>query len=242
MINGISWNIEQAAGDSPFLHVRSEAPLRTLNTSIWGGGFGYHRSLVNRHVNKNYSSDDPGAEARQFLAEHGIPPEDACAMLTAAYVEDYGYSEHAHTWEDYGESFTLRVAAWVTAGLGNAARAGEQQPVDRLYPGTVNTILAIDARLTDAAMAGALITATEAKAALFQDLDIRAYGSHRQATGTTTDAILIGATGRSHRDFLYAGSATVLGHLIGRTVYEAAYASCSRYLELYPPKPAEIKS
>lgn len=237
MISGIASLIEEGTGGSyagPFLHIRSEAPLRTLNTSIWGGGYGWHRHLINRHVSKSYNCSDPAAEMEQYLTAQGIDAADACGMLTAAYVQDGGYAEAVHSWTEDGETAELQAAAWVTAGLGNTARAGDRQPPEHLYPGTVNIIAAVNGRLTDTAMASAIITATEAKVAVFQDLGIIVKGTSRPATGTTTDAVLIAAANRGKRSFTYAGSATVLGYLIGRTVYDAAYEACSRYLQQYP--------
>jgi adenosylcobinamide hydrolase len=237
MIKGITSQIIEGTGGSyagPFLHIRSEAPLRTLNSSVWGGGYGCHRHLINRHVPKSYDCSDPAAEMEQYLAAQGIDASDACGMLTAAYVQDGGYAHSSRQWGENGIRELLEVSAWVTAGLGNTARTGDSQPLERLYPGTVNIVIVADGCLTDAAMANAIITVTEAKAAVFQDLGIIVRDTGRLATGTTTDAVLIAATGRGNRVYTYAGSATVLGHLIGRTVYEAAYETCSRYLQQYP--------
>jgi adenosylcobinamide hydrolase len=50
------------------------------------------------------------------------------------------------------------------------------------------------------------------------------------ATGTTTDAIVIAATQRG-RPYKYAGTATKLGYLIGKTVYDATQVSALLYLE-----------
>jgi len=49
------------------------------------------------------------------------------------------------------------------------------------------------------------------------------------ATGTTTDAIVIACTGRG-RLLPYAGAATDLGFLVGRTVYRAVAQGIRDYL------------
>jgi adenosylcobinamide amidohydrolase len=50
------------------------------------------------------------------------------------------------------------------------------------------------------------------------------------ATGTTTDAVLIAAAGGGSGPFhRYAGTATEVGYLIGRTVYDATLAAGRRY-------------
>ncbi|WP_438446494.1 adenosylcobinamide amidohydrolase [Gorillibacterium sp. sgz5001074] len=242
MIAGIQWSITEGTGGDeagPCLLLRSEAPLRTFNTSIWGGGYGSSRSLINRQVTKSYWPEDPAEEMGRYIEALGIDSADACGMLTAAWVQDAGYAEEVLPLPcpDYGGGEAdreLRVAAWVTAGLGNTYRAGDAVPAEQLFAGTVNIIVVADGRLSDTALAGAVITATEAKAAVFQDLGVIVKATGRPATGTTTDAVLVAATGRGAREYAYAGGATLLGQLIGRTVYQAAHHSCSRYLSRHP--------
>ncbi|WP_235550478.1 adenosylcobinamide amidohydrolase [Paenibacillus sp. Soil750] len=224
-----------------YMQITSENPLRTLNSSPWGGGFGHHRVLMNRQVDKTYNETDPLVEMEVFIAREGLEPQDTAGMLTAAWVSDVGFSELAWPLEEepsdqreeavsevneLNEDESLRVAAWVTVGLGNKARAGAILPTTSLYPGTINTIVVIEGHLTDAAMVNAVITATEAKAAALQSLHITVDG--QIATGTTTDAVLIAATGRG-TTYRYAGTATTLGYLIGRTVHEAILASGQLY-------------
>ncbi|WP_436237541.1 adenosylcobinamide amidohydrolase [Paenibacillus sp. LjRoot153] len=218
-----------------YMQVTSENPLRTLNSSPWGGGFGHHRVLMNRQVDKTYNETDPLVEMEAFITREGMDPKDTAGMLTAAWVKDVGFSELAWPPEEergvqpidaVNEDESLRVAAWVTVGLGNKARAGAILPATSLYPGTINTIVVIEGSLTDAAMVNAVITATEAKAAALQSLNITING--QIATGTSTDAVLIAATGRG-TTYRYAGTATTLGYLIGRTVHEAILASGQLY-------------
>lgn len=205
------------------LTIQAKSPLYALNSSIWGGGFRTVRRIINRQVPKSYMCDDPEAEMEQYISGSGYDPGDTAAMLTAAYIEDVGESHARH---EKG----LHVSSWVTAGLGNAARAGTSEGTDRFYPGTINSIVVVDGRMTDTAMVNAVITATEAKAAALQELGIPARNSRQLATGTTTDAVLIGVTGRGDL-CRYAGTATRVGHMIGRTVYEAALQSMRIYLE-----------
>ncbi|MGG1556378.1 adenosylcobinamide amidohydrolase [Paenibacillus ferrarius] len=217
-----------------YLRVDADNPLRTLNSSPWGGGFGWHRHLVNRQVSKFYNEPNPLLEMETFLEREGLEPEATAGMLTAAYVADVGH--HAMTWPEEGTAAAgaavLRVEAWVTVGLGNKARAGAVQDASRLYLetiGTINTIVVVEGALTDAAMVNAVITATEAKAAALQALGVTVDGE--AATGTTTDAVLIAATGQGPT-YHYAGTATTLGYFIGRTVYEAILASGMKYSEV----------
>lgn len=221
-----------------YIQITSEPPLRTLNSSPWGGGFGHHRVLMNRQVDKTYNETDPLLEMEAFITREGLEPQDTAGMLTAAWLKDVGFSElawppeeepsvqHVDAINEVNEDDSLRVAAWVTVGLGNKARAGVILPATSLYPGTINSIVVIEGHLTDAAMVNAVITATEAKAAALQALNITVNG--QIATGTSTDAVLIAATGRG-TTYRYAGTATTLGYLIGRTVHEAILASGQLY-------------
>jgi adenosylcobinamide amidohydrolase len=242
-LNGIkAWLVTVGPVKEPFpyLLIEADEPLRTLNSAPWGGGFGAHRLLVNRQVATSYDCAEPDAEMAAFLRRQMLAPKAAACMLTAARVDDAAVERAA-----YGAA---RVTSLVTVGLGNKARAGLALPAPQLYPGTINTIVLVGGTMTDAAMVNAVLTATEAKVAALQALDERvavqrsgeatgdAGGGYAAdvpvayATGTTTDAVLIAAAGSGggpmHR---YAGTATEVGYLIGRTVYDATIAAGRRY-------------
>jgi iron complex transport system ATP-binding protein len=115
------------------------------------------------------------------------------------------------------------LAALVTAGVGNAVRAGNAgiSDDDRWRPGTINTILLVDGHVTESAMAGALVTATEAKAAALQDLEVTDPQGN-VATGTSTDAVVIARLHRAGGPIhLYAGTVSPLGIAVARAVYDA---------------------
>lgn len=212
------------AGKNSYCLIESGLPLRTLNSSMWGGGFGRHHVLMNRQVDKSYMCDDPLAEMHDFMQKKGISVEGTAALLTAARVQDCGYSES----EAEGG---LKVCTWATVGLSNKARAGMELPEEQLYPGTINIIVLIDGELTDAAMVNAVITSTEAKAAALQDAGIYLdMEPECLATGTTTDAVLIAATQRGPVS-RYAGMSTQVGNRIGKTVYDSVAASTRAYMK-----------
>jgi adenosylcobinamide hydrolase len=236
-IPGVQMDLVNSAHGS-YVLIQCNSPMRTLNSSPWGGGFGMHTTLMNRQVDKLYNEADPLREMHEFILREGLKARGTAGMLTAAMVKDVGFStltwtrdgaevigSHNDTYTETG-THTLHVCAWVTVGLGNKARAGAELPAASLYPGTINTIIVIDGQLTDAAMVNAVITATEAKAAALQSLGVEVEGL--PATGTTTDAVLIATTCRGHL-YSYAGTATALGYMIGRTVYEAIMASGQLY-------------
>jgi iron complex transport system substrate-binding protein len=114
----------------------------------------------------------------------------------------------------------IKVYALVTAGVeSNALRLSQDE--GRFYePGTINIILLTNCRLSPRAMSRALITATEAKTAALQDLDIRSAEQPLacQATGTGTDNIIV-VEGRGAA-IDNAGGHSKMGELIGRAVYQ----------------------
>ncbi|MGO9572491.1 MAG: adenosylcobinamide amidohydrolase, partial [Desulfomonilaceae bacterium] len=116
------------------------------------------------------------------------------------------------------------VYALVTAGVqDNAVRASVDE--GRFYePGTINVIILTNMQLTPRALTRAMISATEAKSAALQDLDIRSsYSPTCQATGTGTDEVLV-VEGRGRR-VENAGGHSKLGELIAKAVYRGVKES-----------------
>ncbi|WP_426452399.1 adenosylcobinamide amidohydrolase [Paenibacillus sp. S-38] len=210
------------SGYESVMMIESEAPMRALNSSMWGEGFTASRRLINRQVSKHYLAEDPLKEMQAYFEGQGTPWEGSAALLTAAELKDRGYR--------YVElGLGGGVCAWVTAGLGNKIRGGKDCEDAALYPGTINTIVVVDGDMTDAAFVNAVITVTEAKTAALQDLDVRLEDCGLTATGTSTDAVIIASLQRGERH-RYAGISTRLGYAISRTVYEATVESAARYL------------
>ena len=113
----------------------------------------------------------------------------------------------------------MEAFALVTAGVrSNAVRMSKDN--GRFYePGTVNIILLTNMKLTPRAMTRAIITATEAKVAALQDLDVRSSCSPliHQATGTGTDNIIV-VQGTGIR-IDNAGGHSKMGELMAKAVY-----------------------
>ncbi|MGB5158271.1 MAG: adenosylcobinamide amidohydrolase [Desulfobacterales bacterium] len=112
------------------------------------------------------------------------------------------------------------VYALVTAGVkSNAMRMSVDEGM--FYePGTINIIILTNMKLTPRAMTRAIISATEAKSAVMQDLDARSTYTPivNQATGTGTDNILV--VEGAGKELKNAGGHSKLGELIAKAVYE----------------------
>ena len=184
----------------------SDHALHTLSSAVIGGGFSRTHCIINRHVDKNYDDPNPVDDYLAFVREYDIG-EPFVGLMTAVDMD----RARAVTMQ-YGG---LTVAAVVTAGLSNPVSPGLCSPA-LPRPGTINLIVLVDAKLTPAAMVNVVITATEAKAHLLLENEVRTPERHL-ATGTSTDALVVACTGRG--DLLaYGGPATRVGWLIGRSV------------------------
>ena len=122
----------------------------------------------------------------------------------------------------------MKVYALVTTGVkSNAVRMSADE--GRFYePGTINLILLPNMRLTPRAMTRAIISATEAKTAALQDLDIRSSYTPliHQATGTGTDNIIV-MEGKGIK-IDNAGGHTKMGELVAKAVYGAVQEAVYR--------------
>ncbi len=144
----------------------------------------------------------------------GKSEKDSCLLFTGADMKNLSVQK--------AQFKDMAVYALVTAGVeGNAMRMSVDEGT--FYePGTINIVLLTNMKLTPRAMARAIITATEAKTAAMQDLDIRSSVSpaRSQATGTGTDEVLV-VEGRGKR-IDNAGGHCKLGELIATAVYDGA--------------------
>ncbi|WP_276353654.1 adenosylcobinamide amidohydrolase [Cohnella caldifontis] len=195
--------------------------LDIRSNAVWGDA-GQADHIVNWRVGKDFDCSDPTTLMRDRIAHWGYPAETCVGLITAAKLPHASICE----WTNGG----FRLVVCTTAGTANAARAGLKRPVFEEYAaGTINTVVLLDARMSEAAIVNAIITATEAKAAALQDEGIQDHLYPAAATGTTTDAIVLAvnpraANGHVHR---YAGTATPIGSAIGQLVYRSVRETVS---------------
>lgn len=200
-------------GDHLLFH--TSAPIETLSSAVYGGGFKRTSHFVNWKVPLDYSSIDPTQLMEEKLAEWGYPLLDSIGLQTAAFIHT------ASVQELVGDEF--RMVCVATAGLGNRARAGKERETFPAYQcSTINVFLFIDSSMTQSAVVNSIIAVTEAKAAALQDLNILDEdGEH--ATGTTTDSVVIAVSQNKekYQTHQFAGVATSIGNAIGCLVYDA---------------------
>lgn len=200
--------------NSEALILSSQHPMQTLASSVVGGGFQKTRTIINRHVDKNYDHPDPAADLHCFAQRQGLDTA-VVGLITACYIHQ-------------ARAITLRedqliVTAIITAGVSNASSAGLSKPANR-QPGTINMIILTNASLFPSAMVNAVMTCTEAKTHTLISRKLTVPGAGFMATGTSTDAVVIACTGRGVR-LPYAGPATTIGWLMARAVRQGLTAA-----------------
>ncbi len=178
---------------------------RMLASTVLGGGLGERAWVLNAQVDHDYDRLDPDrhlAELAESLGLDGV----GVGMLTAADVSAYGLAV------DGG------VAALATVAIGFptwAAAPPEPLPptAQPAGPGTINVVVAVPARLSDAALVNAVATATEAKVQAV-------LGAGYACTGTASDAICVASrVDGPPADF--AGPRSYWGSRLARAVHSA---------------------
>ena len=217
--------------DKHKLLISSERSLDVLSSAVHNGGFKKVNNIISIHVpednddNCNRNIDDLDKELhenpenilKRAIVKLGNDPDEVVGMMTHADVRNVEVS-HRRLQD-------ITLSAFVTAGVEVAATAGEltisklgSSNIDPV--GTINVILLVDGNLTESCMVDAVKTVIEAKTVALRELDIRSYFSGDPASGTVTDSVVVACTKRG-APVKYAGTATVLGELIGESVKDS---------------------
>jgi adenosylcobinamide amidohydrolase len=206
---------------------------RVLSTSARNGGQTESvRYLVNHqscegadHRERHAQITGSGAENYHdsVCAEIGLDPSEVAMMGTAANMNYAAVVQRSDG--------ALLVTAVVTAGVhGNAACAGDPttwRETEKgwekiaLVGGTINTELLVNHSLTEAALARAVVTMTEAKTAALRELAVGSLYSKNLATGTGTDQFCIAAPLDAGKPLTSTSPHVKLGELIGIAVKDA---------------------
>ncbi len=210
-----------------------------------------HQSCEPKDHTRKLDYRDVQGYRKAFCEVIDLPPEQTVTMGTAANMH---HAALVHkTFRD------LEVLAVVTGGVeGNSGRAGDpasvfekedgfesladfQQAAEK--PGTINIMVFISRPLTDAAITRSIMTATEAKSAALQELNVNSRYSDSLATGTGTDQIIIAAQDPPDETYrlTWAGKHSKLGELIGVTVKEAVKETLARQNTITPGGQCDAK-
>ena len=207
----------------------SDAGFLTVSSAIYNGGFKRVKAILNIQVPDGYSDlqlhEDPLHLVKISSQKVGVS-DDFLAMITAAKIKNM-----MHIAKTEG-GITVNVVA--TAGASHGESAGEPINADHL-DGTINIIVLINANPTDSCLVATFVTATEAKTAALNDLDIRSRYSGEAATGSITDSLSVATTGTGPTIEL-GGPASKLGQLIGSCVRTAVFEALQKQDGTFPSR------
>lgn len=166
--------VPPASGHRGALWWRFDEPRPAVSSASVGGGLRTVSWVLNIGVDHDYRRTDLGDHARAVKDEIGLHG-DGAAMFTAAPVDQVTHSEEAG------------ASAWSTVGVTRPT-----WPADRTQlgdagvrlPGTINTLVVVPARLTEAGLVQSALSATEAKAQACVEAGIA-------GTGTASDAVVV---------------------------------------------------
>jgi iron complex transport system ATP-binding protein len=221
VIDGVAHEVSAEA-----VVVSSRDPLTALSSALAGGGLATARAIVNLHVPKDWQ---PAARGARSGWEAAIDDFAARRGLGGPYVGlcTSARTEHAEVASE-GDG-TLGVLALASVGLGNPVAAGISRRAAAAAPSTINTIVVVEAEAPLAALVNLVMTVTEVKTAVLRDAGIRCAGG-MAATGTSTDAVVVAATGRG-RWCEFGGPISELGALAARATRRALERGVAGWLE-----------
>ncbi|WP_227936137.1 heme ABC transporter ATP-binding protein [Alkalihalobacillus deserti] len=204
-----------------WIKIESSHKWKTLSSAVIGAGFRWHHQFVNRHVDKDYCTDNVEMEYSQYFKNKGLKPNDTLGMMTAAYLEDASIL--------MSKPDSPAILVMISAGVSNAVDAASAHKQADWIPviGTINIWVFIEGTLPESAYVQAVMTVTEAKAKALHDEQILDSVSGTIATGTSTDSVLI-ASSQSGVSYPYAGTITPIGKEIARLVYEGTIDAIKR--------------
>jgi adenosylcobinamide amidohydrolase len=214
MIDGI-----EVAVDREAVVVTAREPLTILSSAFVGGGFTTARAIVNLHVRKNIPEAETDGLLPRFVERREIRGP-WIGLLTSAWTEKAVVA---------GASGSgLTALAVVTIGLSNRIAAG-RTPVGVWAPTTINSIVVVDGDPEAAALVNAVMTVTEVKASLLASVDLRCEDG-RVASGTSTDSVVVAATGRGPR-CRFGGPISDFGWVVARAAHDALEVGIQRWME-----------
>ena len=208
--------------DSEAAVVTAASPLSVLSSAVAGGGLGRARAIVNLHVSRHCPWGDADLRLDAFAARRALPAPRV-GLLTAAWTERAQVAA-----ESARGIHTLVVA---TVGLSNPVAAG-WSAAGPAWLGTINTIVVVDAAVEPAALVNLALTVTEVKTLVLAAAGLGCDDGHG-ASGTSTDAVVVAATGRGPVA-RFGGPISDAGWVVARATRTALAEGVRRWMETKP--------
>jgi len=220
--------------------VWSKTPLKILSSAVLNGGLQHANGIMIVQVSEDCGSDiadevhnNPENFLRKEVSKLNLSQDKVVGLMTAADLQTAELTRRKY------EDMTMSVL--VTAGVSCAATAGDE--IASKYGsirfkefGTINIIVLIEGNLTESCMVNAVNTVTEAKTVALRELDIRSRFSGDLASGTVTDSVVVACT-KQGSPIRYAGTATMVGELVGKSVKELVKKVIHKQEKLVPSRP-----
>ena len=203
--------------------VKAATPLTAASSALVGGGVAVVEAILNVHVPKNFACAQSTAALEAFACRHGVTGPYV-GLLTAAATDKAEVAIARH-----GPLVALAVA---TVGLSNRITAGVSPAAGAAWPSTINTIVIVDGDAEPAALINALMTVTEVKTLALVEAGVKGADGHL-ATGTSTDAVVVAATGRGRRE-RFGGPISDLGWVVAQAAGPPLRRGIARWLEEHP--------
>ncbi len=237
MLLGSYYDGVEVHREEKIVYAQFLVPHRVISTCQAAGGIRDDLAYLYNHQSSEpaghhqhthaLAARDPAAYRAMICEKHQLPHEQCATLGTAANMR-YAVTKEARFRD-------LTVVAVCTGGVeGNAGRAGDPASVfehngtfervsgeEPVLHGTINTMVFMNRELTPGAMVRTVMTATEAKTAVLQELAVNSRYSNCLATGTGTDQIGVASRLDTGIPLKSAGKHSVLGELIGKTVHDA---------------------
>jgi len=169
------------------------------------GGRARVNYLFNKQVPRTFNPPNPQEFVREEALKLGLE-EANFGLLTAVNMEYLQIIENAY------------LTAFITAGVSNGSEF-------RAKIGTINIILISKARLSETALFGAIITATEAKGLALLEKGYTFLGTNTDAVIVAYEASSVSDPGNKEKQEIpYAGSSTDFGKKITEAVIKGVKA------------------
>ena len=211
--------------------VALERPFQFLSSAPVGEGLVEARWVISQQVSADAALLDPQLCLEEAARLRGIPEGDSfVGLLTAVSHRDL----QIYSVEESGVTVTALVTAGVDHGSSPLEKqvschgeAAQQPGGSNSRPGTINIVTLVDADLTPGALVRASTVATEAKTLALAEAGLKSRHGH-PTTGTPTDVTVVGHSGRGNH-FKYAGSATLVGWLVGYAAHRCVREGLAAY-------------
>jgi adenosylcobinamide hydrolase len=214
----LTWRHEDGL-DLPVLVWRLDPPELVVSSGALGGGVGARCWVVNATVPMSYHPPDVPAQLAELASGLGLTGPGT-ALITGLDVT------RVVTATDGG------VTAAATVGLGDPVWAAAPGAAPAPRVGTINLVVRIPARLSEAALVNAVATAAEAKCQALGEMAI-------PGTGTCTDATVIHCP-LSGSPQWYGGPRSTWGAPLARAVHAAVLGGVRDWLA--DPRPGIVRA